>query len=64
MSDRIYKAVIEYLKTRDNGWRFILGGQVYDRDTLIVKMEKDKEFREFVIEEVVKTAVELLVPNK
>jgi len=64
MSDEIYKTIIEYLKSRNNGWRFILGGQVYDKNTLIKKLQKDKKFREFIINEVVKTAVDLLVPQK
>jgi len=64
MSEEIYKVVIEYLKSRNDGWRFILGDQIFDKHKLIEKMEKDKKFRKYVIEEVIKTAVDLLSPKK
>ena len=64
MSEEIYRVVKEYIKSRNNSWRFIFGGQVFDKNKLLEKMEKDKKFRKFIIEEVIKTAVDLLTPKK
>jgi len=63
MSEEIYRVIKEYLMSRNDGWRFILGDKVYDKRSLIEKMEKDKKFRKFIIEEVIKTAVDLLSPK-
>jgi len=64
MTEEIYQIVKEYIKTRDDNWRFIFGTQMFDKYSLIEKMEKDVEFRKFIIEEVVKTAFDLLLPKK
>jgi hypothetical protein len=64
MSEEIYRVVKEYLESRNDGWRFILGGTVYDKHSLVEKMERDKKFRKYIIEEVIKTAVDLLTPKK
>jgi len=56
----IYKATIEGLKKKPLKWRFILGEKSYSADDLIQRMEKDKEFRDFVLKEIVKTATELM----
>jgi len=64
VSEEIYRVVKEYIKSRNSGWRFIFGGQVFDKNKLLEKMEKDKKFRKFIIEEVIKTAVDLLTPKK
>jgi ATP-dependent protease HslVU (ClpYQ) peptidase subunit len=63
-SDEIYHVVKEYLLSRNDGWRFILGGTVYDARSLIEKMERDKKFRKYIIDEVIKTAVDLLMPKR
>lgn len=63
MSEEIYRVIKEYLMSRNDGWRFILGDKVYDKRSLIEKMERDKKFRKFIIEEVIKTAVDLLSPK-
>jgi uncharacterized protein (UPF0297 family) len=63
-SEEIYHVVKEYLLSRNDSWRFILGGTVYDARSLIEKMERDKKFRKYIIEEVIKTAVDLLTPKK
>jgi hypothetical protein len=64
MSDEIYRVVKEYLLSRNDGWRFVLGEKIYDKHSLIEKMEKDKKFRKFIIDEVIKTAVDLLTPKQ
>jgi len=64
MSEEIYKVVKEYLESRNDGWRFVLGEKVYDKHSLIEKMERDRRFRKFIIEEVIKTAVDLLTPKQ
>jgi len=63
MSEEIYRVVKEYIKSRNNGWRFIFGGQIFDKHKLLKKMEKDPELRKFIIEQVIKTAVDLLTPK-
>jgi len=64
MSEEIYRVVKKYLEGRDEKWRFILGGRVYDKHSLIERMERDREFRRYIIEEVIKTAVDLLLPKE
>jgi len=64
MSEEIYRVVKEYLESRNDNWRFILGGTIYDKHSLIQKMEKDRKFRKYIIEEVIKTAVDLLTPKR
>ncbi|MEM2474802.1 MAG: hypothetical protein QW407_02660 [Thermofilaceae archaeon] len=61
MSERIYEVVVNYIKSQNAKWRFVFGSKVYTKDELLKKMEEDKKFREFVIEEVVKTAVDLFI---
>jgi len=61
MSERIYKVVVEYIKSQNSKWRFVFGNKVYDKDELLKKMQEDKEFREFIIDEVIKTAVDLFI---
>jgi len=63
VSEEIYRVVKRYIESRNDGWRFILGDKVYDKHSLIERMEKDKKFRRYIIEEVIKTAVDLLTPK-
>jgi len=63
MSEEIYRVVKNYIKSRNSNWKFIFGGQVFDKHKLLEKMEKDLKFRKFIIEQVIKTAVDLLTPK-
>ena len=62
--DELDKAILEYLKSRDGGWRWVLGTKVFTRDETIRLYEKDKEFRKLIREQVYKLAVELFAKGK
>lgn len=61
MSEEIYRVVVDYIKSRNDRWKFIFGREVYDKKRLLKKMEEDEEFRKFIIEEIVKTAVDIFM---
>lgn len=61
MSEEIYRVVVEYIKSRNDKWRFVFGKEVFDKKELIERMEKDEKFRKFIIDEVIKTAVDLFL---
>ena len=60
MSEDIYKTVVQYLKTRNNNWHFCYGSKMMTAQDIIKEMERNKEFRKLVLDNVVKTAVDLL----
>lgn len=59
MSEDIYKTVVAYLESRDARWKFLYGREVFSAKDLIERMKVDEAFRAMVIEEIVKTAVDL-----
>lgn len=59
MSEEVYRVVVEYIKSRNDKWRFVFGREVYDKKKLLKRMEEDEEFRKFIIQEVIKTAVDM-----
>ncbi|MEM1820957.1 MAG: hypothetical protein QW517_10575 [Thermofilaceae archaeon] len=62
--DELDRAILEYLKSRDGSWRWVLGTKVFTRDETIRLYEKDKEFRKLIREQVYKLAVELFAKGK
>ena len=56
----VEQVVLEYLKTRHNGWKWIYRGKVFTRDETINLFEKDPNFRKFLIEEILKTTVDII----
>jgi hypothetical protein len=63
VADEIYKTVVHYLESRDDNWKFIYGSKVFTAKDLIKEMRKNRKFRDMIIEEVVKTAVDMLKPK-
>jgi len=53
------KAILRYLMTRDDGWRWVLGTKTYDKKTTIEMFVKDEKFRKFVVEQAVLLAIDL-----
>ena len=53
------KAILKYLTTRDDGWKWVLGNKVFDKETTIELFKKDKKFRKLIIEQAVLLAIDL-----
>ena len=63
MSREIYETVIKYLESRGNNWHFVYGSKVMTAKDIIREMKRDKKFRKTIIDEVVKTAVDMMTPR-
>lgn len=57
--DELDEAILDYLRSRDEKWRWVLGSRVLSRDETIELFKKDKEFRRMLREHIFKLAVEL-----
>jgi len=57
----VEKAVLKYLKTREEDWKWVMGGKVYTKQETITLFMKDKNFRQMICEEVVKLATHLFI---
>jgi len=57
--NKLEKAILRYLETRDDGWKWVLGTKVYDKRTTIEMFKKDKKFRKFVVEQAILLAINL-----
>ncbi|MHA1263175.1 MAG: hypothetical protein ACTSSA_14010 [Candidatus Freyarchaeota archaeon] len=64
MSGEIYRTVVEYLESRGNNWHFVFGSKVMSAKDIIKEMEKNKDFRKLILDEVVKTAVDMFQRSK
>jgi hypothetical protein len=64
VADEIYKTVVHYLESRDGNWKFIYGSRVFSAHELIEEMRKNRKFRAMIVEEVVKTAVDMFQRSK
>jgi len=57
--NELERAILKYLESRDDGWKWVLGTKVYDKEATIELFKKDKRFRKFVIEQAVLLAIDL-----
>ncbi len=57
--DEIEKAVLDYLESRNDGWRWYFGTKTFTKEETIRLFKKDKQFRKMVKEQIYKLAVEL-----
>jgi len=53
------KAILEYLKKQPNSFKWVLGKEVYTKETTIEKFMKDEKFRKMIIEQAVLLAIDL-----
>ncbi|RLI08214.1 hypothetical protein DRO24_01645 [Candidatus Bathyarchaeota archaeon] len=59
--DSIEKAILQYLMTRPDDFRWVMGSQVFDKQTTIRMFKRNKKFRKFIVENVVALATDLLL---
>ena len=52
---KLERAVLEYLESREGNWKWFMRGKRYSKEETIRLYKEDKEFRQSVIEEAVKT---------
>lgn len=53
--EKLERAVLEYLESREGNWKWFMGGKRYSKEETIRLYKKNKKFRQEVIEEAVKT---------
>ena len=53
------KAILEYLKKQPNNFKWVLGKEVYTKETTIEKFMKDEKFRKMIVEQAVLLAIDL-----
>lgn len=48
-------ALLEWFESREGNWNWFMGGKRYSKEQTIRLFKEDKDFRQLVIEETVKT---------
>ena len=56
----IVNAIKANVKRQNNGWKFIQGKDILDKNKFLRKIDSDKTFRAFVVKLVVNLSVEIL----
>jgi signal transduction histidine kinase len=55
------KTILKYLESRDDGWTWMRGTQVYTKEKTIELFKKDKKFRKTIIEQAHLLAIDLFI---
>jgi hypothetical protein len=55
----IERVVMKWLEARDDGWSWFFGGTKYDKKATLERFKKDKQFRNLIITQVEKVAIEM-----
>jgi protease II len=61
VTDQVEEAVIQYLKTRNDGWYWFMGSQRYTKEETLRRFKKDKAFREMVKSQIYRLATEMFM---
>ena len=56
----IVKAVEEHVKRQDDGWKFIAGREVLDKEAFLKKLKRDKSFRATIVKMVLELSIDIL----
>lgn len=59
--DEIERVVLDYLKRRPPDFKWVMGREILDKKTTIERFKKDEKFRRFIVENVIKLAVDLFI---
>lgn len=52
---KLERALLEWFESREGNWKWFMGGKRYSKEETIRLFKEDKDFRQLVIEEAVKT---------
>lgn len=56
----IIKAIKSHISRQTNNWKFVMGRETLTKETFLKKLDKDKKFREMVVNMVVNLSVDIL----
>lgn len=62
--DEVVVAIIKYVNSQKNGWKFIHGRAVLEKQDFLFKVKKDKEFQKNMVKLVNNLSVDLLLRGK
>lgn len=61
--DELDRAILEYLRSRDSSWRWVMGTRVLTKEETIRLFLEDREFRRLIRESVFRLAVEIFAKS-
>jgi len=59
--NKLEKAILSYLESRPDDWKWIRGREVFSKQKTILLFKRDKKFRSLIVGEVVKLATDLFI---